>query len=85
MEDKVIVTIVETVKGWEMDIEISSRIAMKELEPLLLEMLQNKYPSLFHGWKSISIFYKGYIIKPEETLEELGIWDGSRLEIKEGK
>lgn len=85
MEDKVIVTIAETVKGWEMDFEISSRIAMKELEPFLLEMLRNKCPSVFHSWETFSIFYKGYIIKPEETLEELGIWDGSRLEIKEGK
>lgn len=85
MEDKVMVTIVEQKSGWEMDAEISSKVLIREIEPVLRACIENKNYNLFGKWNKVGILYKGYKLRPEETLEELGIWDGSILHIKEEK
>lgn len=81
--DDIIVTLLFS-DGYEpVDLEIPAKLQIDELEDKILESLIEMDFERFGGVKKINLSCGGKALEPDKTLEEYGIWDGSKLTVSE--
>lgn len=83
--DTVIVTLRNSSGTFETDYELSAHSPVEQLSQLLLEGLVQQNPALFGKWKGLSFLFEGYRLQDQDTLSDLGIWDGKILTIEEAQ
>jgi hypothetical protein len=77
MPDSFIVTVASG--KVEADLEIPSRLAFADIEDKLLEILKILDGQEFREWGAFSLRHRGRILAADETLAEVGAFDGARL------
>lgn len=77
MVDCVIVTVVY--KSHKFDMEIPANTPIETIKPNLIAALQSKGIS---PGGSFSLTCNGRALRPEDTLLQSGVWDGSYLELQ---
>jgi uncharacterized ubiquitin-like protein YukD len=77
MPDSFIVTVASG--KFEVDLEIPSRLAFANIKDKLLEILKILDEHEFQEWGVFSLRHKGRILADDETLADIGAFDGARL------
>ena len=81
MIDHVIVTVRSEANGFDVDMELPSKVTVEDLAPQLLENLKAIAPHQFIGIEEIKIKYGKNILNFKDTLDSSYVYDGSILEI----
>lgn len=81
--DDIIVTLLFADDYEPADLEIPAKLRIDELEEKILESLTEMDFERFGSVKKINLSCGGKALEPGKTLEEYGIWDGSRLTVSE--
>ena len=81
MIDHVIVTVRSTEKGFDIDMELPSKIAISDLATQLLENLKAIAPHYFIGKESIQLQCRNKILTGSQTLEKEYVYDGAIIEV----
>ena len=79
MPEYFIVTITDTDKRFETDLEIPSRLPFAEYKAKLLEILKIMDGYTFHAWHDYRLLFKNRALSGGDTLASAGAFDGSRL------
>ena len=81
--DYVVVTLRTASGSFESDYELPANLPVERLSQLLLVGLAQQSPRLFGGWKDLFFRREGRLLRAQDTLSALGVWDGSVLTIGE--
>ena len=81
--DDIIVTLAFSDDYEPVDLEIPTKLRVDDLEEKILESLIEMDYERFGSVKKINLNCGGKALEPDKTLEEYGIWDGSRLTVSE--
>ena len=81
MPESFIVTIANDSGSFQIDLEIPSGLVFAEMKEKLLEILRNVGEQDFFGWQDCALRYKNHILSGDETLADVGAFDGSRLAV----
>ncbi len=79
--DYAVVTIRIESFHWQKDMELPTKMSIKNLAPMILEMLKDYDPDLFDSVSSLLFFHDGKKLNEEASLADYNIWDGSILDM----
>ena len=80
--DYAIVTVRILKLNWQKDMELPSKMSIKNLAPLVLEMLKNYDISTFRDFSVLEFVFNGKKLNGEASLADYMIWDGSILDLE---
>ena len=80
--DYAIVTVRIEQLDWQIDMELSTKTALKELAGNIMETFKRYKEEDLENITSLRIFYQGRELNEEGNLAAYGIWDGSFIEMK---
>lgn len=79
MPEAFIVTIVEPVSRFEIDLEIPAQLPFSAFRAKLLEILKSLDPQRFSNWRTYRMLFERRVLSEADTLAKVGAFDGSRL------
>jgi len=79
MPETFIVTVMDTSGRFETDLEIPSRLPFIAFKAKLLEILKMMDSHAFGGWPDYYLRFKSQMLSDNDTLANVGAFDGSRL------
>ena len=79
MPESFIVTVINASGSFEADLEIPSRLPFAEMKGKLLEILKILDKQEFYDWQDCALQYKNRVLAEDETIADVGAFDGSRL------
>ena len=80
--ERVIVTVAHQKSGFCFDMELPANAPVHQITPSLLAALE-KHGYTHRSSRRIYLSYKGVALNEDDTLEGVGVWDGSYLTIDE--
>ena len=83
MPETFIVTIADTKGRFEIDLEIPSVLPFSSFKPKLLEILKTIDGQIFGGWKDYKLIFNRRPFKDNDTMANLGAFDGSKLTVEQ--
>ena len=81
MFDAYIVTVANETGTFEADLEIPSQIQSGQWKDKILAILRMLDGNQFHGWSGCAVIFKGRPLSDNETMAQIGAFEGSRLTI----
>ena len=83
--DSIIITVTNIKKSFLYDLEVPVNLTIDKLKDDIVETLNGYNPDLFLRTATTDLFCNriGRKIKPEETLEMAGVWNGDYITIME--
>lgn len=82
--ESAIVTVRNTGGSFEKDMELPSNLPVRELSVRLLEVLRTLDYVSFGSFSHLVLSSDGRILDAEKTLDELNVWDGSIITVRQG-
>lgn len=82
--ESAIVTIRNTSGSFEKDMELPTNLAVRALSARLLEVLHAMDDTIFGSFNDLVLMSDGCVLDPEKNLDELCIWDGSVITVRQG-
>lgn len=82
--ESAIVTVRNTGGSFEKDMELPSNLPVRELSVRLLEVLRTLDYVSFGSFSHLVLSSDGRILDDEKTLDELNVWDGSIITVRQG-
>jgi hypothetical protein len=79
MFDAYIVTVANEIGSFEADLEIPSQIPFGQWKDKVLAITRMLDGSQFQGWSGCAMSFNGRPISDDETLAQIGAFEGSRL------
>ena len=74
-----IVTVASISENFEIDMELPSNLAIKNLRVKLLDLLKSIDGERFLSWQRCRLRHKNNFLSDTDTLNSAGVFDGSRL------
>ncbi|MBQ7214901.1 MAG: EsaB/YukD family protein [Synergistaceae bacterium] len=82
--DTFIATITDSAHSFEEDMELPSAMPVSELSRQILMILKEIHADKFEGWPMCRLECNSVILKKDDTLITAGVFDGSRIVVREG-
>ncbi len=82
--DTFIATITDSALSFEEDMELPSAMPVSELSRQILMILKEIHEDKFGGWSICRLECNNVILNKDDTLATAGVFDGSRIIVREG-
>ncbi len=78
-----IATVTNDERSFEQDMELPSAMPVSELSSQILMILKDIHEDIFSQWVSCRLECNNRLLKKDDTLIKAGVFDGSRIIVRE--